>query len=106
MNLNNRNIKSTLDQLNLIRVYHQVDFKQVCENILIGRKIRPKYNLEESSTILEIDWSATPKSMGPDPAVTDKEDLWMNDSRSFSLLEDLENKYGTDYKVITSLSLL
>ena len=99
MNLNDRNIKSTLDQINLIRVYHQDNFKQVCENILIGRKIKPKYNLEASSRIFQIDWSATPKSMGPDPAVTEKEDLWMNDSRSFSLLEEIEKKYGTEYKV-------
>ena len=99
-----QNIGSALDQINIIKSKHpEIDFnkfKLACKNLMIGRKLMKKKNNEDVFTIMDIDWNpnATPRSMGHDQARTDQADEWQNDARSFSKLDDIKEKHGSELK--------
>ena len=94
-----KNIGSALDQINIIKSKHsEIEFKRVCNNLMIGRKLMKKTNNEDVFTIMDIDWNASPRSMGHDQARTDQADEWQNEARSFSKLDDIEEKHGSKLK--------
>ena len=96
-----KNIGSALDQINIIKSKHsEIEFKRACQNLMIGRKVMKKKNNEDVFTIMDIDWNpnATPRSMGYDQARTDQADEWQNEARSFSKLDDIKEKHGSELK--------